>query len=54
MTQITNVLLMLAFTVFFSFIAVFFTIFIDKIIDVDKLVDSIPKIIMYHCFMQEI
>ena len=54
MTQITNVLLMLAFTIFFSIIAVFFTIFIDKIIDIHKLVDGIPKISVYGYFIQEI
>lgn len=47
MTQITNVLLMLIFTIIFSIIATFLTIFLDKILDIHSLVTSIPRIIIY-------
>jgi hypothetical protein len=51
MTQITNVLLMLIFTIFLSIIATFLTIIIDKIFDIHTLVTNIPRLITYSYFI---
>jgi hypothetical protein len=51
MTQITNVLLILIVTVFFSITASILTVFIDKVLDVHSIVKSIPRFVVYEYLM---
>lgn len=48
MTQITNVLMILIFTLVFSVVTVFLTIFIDKILDIHTIISNIPRVIAYN------
>ena len=48
MTQITNVLLLVAITFILSLGATFLTIFIDKVIDLHALVKKIPLMLDYN------
>jgi hypothetical protein len=54
MTQVTNVLLIVLVTVFFSVIATFITVLLDNTVDIRGIISSIPKITLHKSLIYDI